>query len=58
MNTLKGIAAVVCFCAIAAGMFLFLMLGVLCLSLRDGILWMTPLVSEVGGNAMATEVMA
>lgn len=38
MNTLKGIAAVVCFCAIAAGMFLFLMLGVLCLSLRDGIL--------------------
>lgn len=38
MNTLKGIAALVCFCAIAAGMFLFLMLGVLCLSLRDGIL--------------------
>ncbi|MBL8982504.1 MAG: flagellar basal body P-ring protein FlgI [Gemmatimonadetes bacterium] len=23
-------------------------------SLRDGVLWMTPLVSEVGGNAMAT----
>lgn len=38
MNTLKGIAALVCFCAFGAGMFLFLMLGVLCLSLRDGIL--------------------
>lgn len=38
MKTLKGIAALVCVCAFGAGMFLFLMLGVLCLSLRDGIL--------------------
>jgi hypothetical protein len=38
MSTLKGIAALVCFCAIGAGMFLFLMLGMLCLALRDGIL--------------------
>lgn len=38
MSTLKGIAALVCVCAIGAGMFLFLMLGMLCLALRDGIL--------------------
>lgn len=37
MKTLKGIALLVGFCAIGVGMFLFVVLGMLCLALRDGI---------------------
>jgi hypothetical protein len=36
MKTLKGIALLVGFCAIGVGMFLFVVLGMLCLALRDG----------------------
>lgn len=36
MKTLKAIAAFFCVCAIGAGMFLYLVLGMLFLALRDG----------------------
>lgn len=44
MSTLKGIAALVCVCAIGAGMFLYLMLGMLCLALRDGFVAVTSVI--------------